>query len=775
MIIRNLHVVNFKSLQDETVEFGKGVTLIRGLNESGKSTIMEAILYALYGYVLRPKANAPISKLIEHNSSRALIQLTFEIAGKTYQVTREIFRSKKQSSKSKLVEILPTGNLQPLGNQSVTEVTNTIRSLLGDISYNELVSSCIVAQKELSKLVDLAAGSRKDVINVFLNLGHFNEVGNRVKDIRRDLLGKREQGGGSIDAEKEKLRSLESERDTHDQNLAEARQKQEKVASMNEDLEGLHVALQSNKILLESLEEYNKRWREKKDLEKDIRGLRGQIEIYERRLEELSNLEGRRDQTDHEYDTLEYIEEATEIVPEIEALVQAYNDESQQVKALKARVEEQTQKIDEQTTEAEKHKPTEKEQKVLQSKVNLRTVGFFVLVVSVLCIMGVLVSILFLLMSIPIIGIMVYLVYKYISRVALQDKSSRYLREKDKLDTLLEGLNDTGSQIEKIESEMDAVVEEMDMRVSTLPGELSDFWQAGEIESANTLLETYEENLNRRNTLFGELQNIDEQLEDKPNIQREVSGLEKEMETKTRVCDAIEFPKLPDDAEFSEELLAEKRELSAELREQKSRIETEIETSNSRIAQLEKYLEQHEGIHDECKNQKKKLEKILEDEKITRVILEALETTSENLRKRVKPNVERYMQQILPAITDNRYKAVRLSETYDVEVWSDGAGEFQEKEMFSGGTEDQFLLAMRIAFALALLPTRKHTRPEFLFLDEPLGSSDVVRREGIMNLTQTVLAESFQQIIIISHVEGLEDYADSIIEVEEGKVRLAAV
>jgi DNA repair exonuclease SbcCD ATPase subunit len=45
-----------------------------------------------------------------------------------------------------------------------------------------------------------------------------------------------------------------------------------------------------------------------------------------------------------------------------------------------------------------------------------------------------------------------------------------------------------------------------------------------------------------------------------------------------------------------------------------------------------------------------------------------------------------------------------------------------------------------------------------------------VRREGIMNLTQTVLAESFQQIIIISHVEDLEEYIDNIIEVEEGRM-----
>lgn len=183
-------------------------------------------------------------------------------------------------------------------------------------------------------------------------------------------------------------------------------------------------------------------------------------------------------------------------------------------------------------------------------------------------------------------------------------------------------------------------------------------------------------------------------------------------------------------------------------------------------------MEDHRGIHEEYEEQAIKVQKLKEDAEVAGLVKEALEETSKNLRQRVRPSVERHMQQILPVITDNRYKAVRLVDDYNVEVWSEDAGEFQEKEMFSDGTENQFLLAMRIAFALSLLPFRKHVKPNFLFLDEPLGSSDKIRREGIMNLTNTVLIDSFQQIIIISHVEGLDEYIDHIIEVENGEVIL---
>ncbi|MFW9889723.1 MAG: ATP-binding protein, partial [Candidatus Thorarchaeota archaeon] len=152
------------------------------------------------------------------------------------------------------------------------------------------------------------------------------------------------------------------------------------------------------------------------------------------------------------------------------------------------------------------------------------------------------------------------------------------------------------------------------------------------------------------------------------------------------------------------------------------------------------------------------------------IIINAISKTSENLRNRVRPNVEAHMQSILPIITDGKYAAVQLTDRYDVKVFSPDAGEFLEKEIFSGGTEDQFLLAARVSFALALLPESKHSQPEFLFLDEPLGSSDEVRRDGIMKLTNTLLSEVFPQIFIISHVSGLEDDVDHVIELVEGQV-----
>lgn len=48
-MLRKLELTNFRQHQDLVLEFGPGITVIRGANECGKSTIFEAIIFALFG------------------------------------------------------------------------------------------------------------------------------------------------------------------------------------------------------------------------------------------------------------------------------------------------------------------------------------------------------------------------------------------------------------------------------------------------------------------------------------------------------------------------------------------------------------------------------------------------------------------------------------------------------------------------------------------------------------------------------------------------------
>ncbi len=140
---------------------------------------------------------------------------------------------------------------------------------------------------------------------------------------------------------------------------------------------------------------------------------------------------------------------------------------------------------------------------------------------------------------------------------------------------------------------------------------------------------------------------------------------------------------------------------------------------------------------------------------------------------KVLPATMDYMRRILPTLTRDRYHDAQLDdESYKIQVWDERAGgTFKEKNIFSGGTKDQFSLALRLAFALATLPQERGAAPSFIFLDEPLGSFDQERAEALIYLlTEGEIARAFDQIFLISHVHVDERSFTHRVVLENGRV-----
>lgn len=139
---------------------------------------------------------------------------------------------------------------------------------------------------------------------------------------------------------------------------------------------------------------------------------------------------------------------------------------------------------------------------------------------------------------------------------------------------------------------------------------------------------------------------------------------------------------------------------------------------------------------------------------------------------RVLPETETNMKLILPLLTAGRYHDACITEDYRISVWDSVAERYVGKNLFSGGTQDQFSLALRLAFAIASLPQEFGTAPGFLFMDEPLSSFDEERTVALIDLiTRGQLARIFPQICIISHSQsfdpGLFPY---VIEMDAGRI-----
>ncbi|MBT5642857.1 SMC family ATPase, partial [Candidatus Bathyarchaeota archaeon] len=148
-----------------------------------------------------------------------------------------------------------------------------------------------------------------------------------------------------------------------------------------------------------------------------------------------------------------------------------------------------------------------------------------------------------------------------------------------------------------------------------------------------------------------------------------------------------------------------------------------------------------------------------------------LDTTRDGIMGGVKQNVEKNMMQFLPTLTDNRYNRAQIVETdYRINVYDREAKKWRGKGVFSGATQDQFSLALRLAFAISTIPQSRGARPGFIFLDEPLSGFDTQRRDGFMRLLREELSQYFDQIIVVSHIEELKEEFPYHVNLDEGRI-----
>lgn len=84
-MIKSIHLKNFRQHEDLHLEFGAGVTVMRGANEAGKSSVFEAIAFALFG--ARAARNNDLTTWGQPEGSHQ-VTLTFQVAGTDYTIRR---------------------------------------------------------------------------------------------------------------------------------------------------------------------------------------------------------------------------------------------------------------------------------------------------------------------------------------------------------------------------------------------------------------------------------------------------------------------------------------------------------------------------------------------------------------------------------------------------------------------------------------------------------------------------------------------------------------
>ncbi|WP_139983225.1 AAA family ATPase [Nocardioides litoris] len=213
-----------------------------GPTGSGKSTIIDALCFALYGTAPRWRDERQIHLALAPSTTRGSVCLTFRSGGRTYAALRVVVRNARGQVGTKQVRLVRLadgadlgGSLADLLDQEAEELANgpaAVRSgvveLLG-LTWDHFVQCVVLPQGDFAKFLGAPRRQRQDLLVNLLGLGVYDRVATAARRIASDEVVRRR----TLDGQLERLA------DATDEAVAEAQLEADRLAGLRDDLAAL--------------------------------------------------------------------------------------------------------------------------------------------------------------------------------------------------------------------------------------------------------------------------------------------------------------------------------------------------------------------------------------------------------------------------------------------------------------------------------------------------------------------------------------------------------
>ena len=260
-MLRKIELLNFLSHGESEIALKPGITVFMGQNGSGKSSVIDAITFALFGKHTRPNNKG----LVKYREAKGQASVEFTSGDKIYKAVRSL--TAKGTTEAKLYKITEgkevltaQGERSQLGNDTMS---NAIESIIG-LDFDKIRISSIVQQGELEKIIKAKPKEFKELLNSIITIDKLDLANLSMKGI------------------KEKFRSnIKEQYDYDDEDLGIVSNKITEFETIIKDSEPLLKKLQKEKT---------EREKRISDLKQEVEKLRTQelkVEELESRKNEL--------------------------------------------------------------------------------------------------------------------------------------------------------------------------------------------------------------------------------------------------------------------------------------------------------------------------------------------------------------------------------------------------------------------------------------------------------------------------------------------------------
>ncbi len=284
MILKYLKLQNIRSYVEENITFPKGAVLLSGDIGAGKSTILLAIEFALFG-ILRAELSG--DALLRNGKNNGSVELCFEINGKDVIINRTLKRSKdsvKQESgfivmdgrkteltpvelKTKILELMgypdelvtksksliyrytvytPQEQMKNILFEDADGRLETLRKIFGVDKYQNIISNAEIISKKLKDMKKEESGKIFDLNDKILLREKIKKEISEKENIKKSAKERLDSEKTKVLEKKNRLADIENKRE-------ESTELQKKLSTIKAVIEQKDHALQKNESQLKNI------------------------------------------------------------------------------------------------------------------------------------------------------------------------------------------------------------------------------------------------------------------------------------------------------------------------------------------------------------------------------------------------------------------------------------------------------------------------------------------------------------------------------------------
>ena len=281
-MITSIELGDFLAHSDTKLDFDNGVTVFVGHNGAGKSSIIDAITFALFGHHTR-KSN---KGLIKRGSNQGYAKVNFSVNEKKYEAVRKIDSKGTLSAKfseivgNEIVEIA-AGERKQFGESMTQEVEKKI-----GLDFEKLKVASIVQQGELNAIINAKPKEFKELLNAIIGIDMLDVASESMKivnkEFRENIRGKIGYDDTHIEILSRDLEKYQTEINEFTPQKNQLQTKQEKL--QNEVVE-LRKKVETETPKIDKINQLELRKKELKEYAKEaIREIQREISENERKI-----------------------------------------------------------------------------------------------------------------------------------------------------------------------------------------------------------------------------------------------------------------------------------------------------------------------------------------------------------------------------------------------------------------------------------------------------------------------------------------------------------